>query len=84
MAESSLPGLPSRTLGLVLLFPFGALLAGGLLGFPQLLAQTLDFGIGFLQFGLFLPQLLAQNFEFVFELLDSLEGAVRACHSTLR
>ena len=56
----------------------------GLLGFPQLLAQTLDFGIGFLQFSLFLPQLLAQNFEFLFEFLDSLEGAVRACHSKLR
>ena len=84
MAESSLPGFPSRTLGLVLLFLFGAPLVGGLLGFPQLLTQTLDFGIGFLQFSLFLPQLLAQNFEFLFEFLDSLEGAVRACHSKLR
>jgi hypothetical protein len=27
----------------------------GTLGLPQLVAQTLDFGIGFLQFGLLLP-----------------------------
>ena len=46
----------------------------GLLGFLQLFPQTLDFGIGFFQFSLFLPQLLTQNFVLLFQFLDSSEG----------
>ena len=58
----------------------------GLLGFLQLFPQTLDFGIGFFQFSLFLPQLLTQNFVLLFQFLDSSERRfwVWVCHSKLR
>ena len=58
----------------------------GPLGFLQLLPQTLDFGIGFFQFSLFLPQLLTQTFVFLCQFLDSSERRfwVWTCHSKLR
>ena len=57
----------------------------GTLGLPQLVAQTLNFGISFFQFGLLLPQSFAQNLNFLFQFLDSSKRRfwVWTCHSKL-